>query len=212
MISTAVPGFATLDLVRLLFGVLITAAGMVAVLLFLLRIRRKEYAQLYFGLSASLYGIRLFIEGSAGHLDPNRRVDLLITLVAGIPFTLFIAETAGSRWKKPVHWIIGGMSLAAVYGIVRVFLHHDYGVRIINHITVLVLGPVILVLLFIPFRSHDRDVRVLRIGFLVFLLFVIYTNLVDLRKIPGNGGLELIGFVFFIVCLGLCCRQPHATQ
>jgi sigma-B regulation protein RsbU (phosphoserine phosphatase) len=202
MISTPIPGFATIDLVQLLFGVLITAAGVVAVLLFLLRIRRKEYALLYFGLSASLYGIRLFIEGSAGHLDPNGRVDLLITLVAGIPFTLFIAETAGSRWKRPVHWIIGGMSLAAAYGIVRVFLHLDHGLKTINHITVLVLGPAILLLLFIPFRSHDRDVRVLRIGFLVFLLFVIYTNLVDLKKIPGNGGLEFIGFVFFIVCLG----------
>lgn len=202
MISTPIPGFATLDLVRLLFGVLITAAGLVAVLLFLLRIRRKEYAQLYFGLSASLYGIRLCIQGSAGHLDPAGRVDLLITLVAGIPFTLFIAETAGSRWKRPVHWIIGGMSLAAAYGIVRVLLHLDHGVRTINNITVLVLGPVILVLLFIPFRSHDRDVRVLRIGFLVFLLFVIYTNLVSLKKIPGNGRLEFIGFIFFIVCLG----------
>jgi sigma-B regulation protein RsbU (phosphoserine phosphatase) len=202
MISTAVPGFATLDLVRLLFGVLITAAGVVAVLLFLLRIRRKEYALLYFGLSASLYGIRLCIHGSAGHLDPKGRVDLLITLVAGIPFTLFIAETAGSRWKRQVHWIIGGMSLAAAYGIVRVLLHLDHGVRIINNITVLVLGPVMLVLLFIPFRSHDRDVRVLRIGFLVFLLFVIYTNLVALKKIPGNGNLEFIGFVFFIICLG----------
>ena len=51
MISTPIPGFATLDLVQLLFGVLITAAGVVAVLLFLLRIRRKEYALLYFGLS-----------------------------------------------------------------------------------------------------------------------------------------------------------------
>jgi sigma-B regulation protein RsbU (phosphoserine phosphatase) len=202
MISTPIPGFATLDLVRLLFGVLITAAGLVAVLLFLLRIRRKEYALLYFGLSASLYGIRLCIQGSAGHLDPKGRVDLLITLVAGIPFTLFIAETAGSRWKRPVHWIIGGMSLAAAYGIVRVLLHLDHGVRTINNITVLVLGPVILVLLFIPFRSHDRDVRVLRIGFLVFLLFVIYTNLVSLKKIPGNGSLEFVGFIFFIVCLG----------
>ncbi len=202
MISTPIPGFATLDLVRVLFGVLITAAGLVAVLLFLLRIRRKEYALLYFGLSASLYGIRLCIQGSAGHLDPKGRVDLLITLVAGIPFTLFIAETAGSRWKRPVHWIVGGMSLAAAYGIVRVLLHLDHGVRTINNITVLVLGPVILVLLFIPFRSHDRDVWVLRIGFLVFLLFVIYTNLVSLKKIPGNGRLEFVGFIFFIVCLG----------
>ncbi len=202
MISTPIPGFATIDLVRLLFGVLITAAGVVAVLLFLLRIRRKEYALLFFGLSASLYGIRLCIQGSAGHLDLAGRVDLLITLVAGIPFTLFIAETAGSRWKRPVHWIVGGMSLAAAYGIVRVLLHLDHGVRIINNITVLVLGPVILVLLFIPFRSHDRDVRVLRIGFLVFLLFVIYTNLVSLKKIPGNGSLEFVGFVFFIICLG----------
>ena len=202
MSSSPVPGFSMLDLVRLLSGVLIAAAGLVACLLFLARIKRKEHALLYFGLTASLYGVRLFLDGSAGHLDRAGRVDLMITLVAGIPFTLFVAETAALRWKKFVWWIIGAISLAAAFGIVRVLLGLDHGVRTINNIVVLVLVPVMLVLLFIPYRPASRDIQILRMGFLVFVLFVIYTNLVAVGRIPGNGNLEFIGFIFLLGCFG----------
>jgi sigma-B regulation protein RsbU (phosphoserine phosphatase) len=195
-------GFSGLDLARLLFGVLIAAAGVVSFLLFLVRIKRKELALLYFGLTASLYGVRLFIDGSAGYLDRNGHINLLITLVAGIPLTLFIAETAGGRWKKLVYWILGAVSVAAGVGIVRVLLNLDHGIRTINNILVLVLVPLMLPLLFVPFKAPDRNIKVLRIGFLVFVVFVIYTNLVSVRLVTGNSGLEFIGFVVFLGCLG----------
>jgi phosphoserine phosphatase RsbU/P len=202
MHSSAVPGFSTLDLVRMLSGVLIAAAGAVAFLLFLFRIRRREFALLYFGLSAGLYGVRLFIEGSAGFLDSQHRLDLLITLVAPIPLTLFFAETTGGRWKKAVYWVIGAISVVAATGVVRALMHRDEGLRIINNILVLVVVPLMLPLLFIPFRAPDRNIRVLRIGFLVFVVFVIYTNLVSVGIVYGNGNLEFIGFTVFLGCLG----------
>ena len=207
-------GFSALDLARLLFGVLIAAAGLVSFLLFLARIKRKEMALLYFGLTATLYGVRLFIDGSAGYLDQNGHVNLLITLVAGIPLTLFIAETGGGRWKKLVYWILGAVSVAAGIGIVRVLLNLDRGVRTINNILVLVLVPLMLPLLFIPFRSPDRNIKVLRTGFLVFVVFVIYTNLVSVGMITGNSGLEFIGFVIFLGCLGYVAasRTQHNEE
>ena len=195
-------GFSSLDLARLLFGVLIAASGALALLLFLFRIRRRELALLYFGLSAGLYGVRLFIEGSAGFLDPQHRLDLLMTLVAPIPLMLFVAETTGGRWKKAVYWVIGAISVVAATGVVRALMHRDEGLRIINNILVLVIVPLMLPLLFIPLRSPDRNIRVLRIGFLVLVVFVIYTNLVSVGMVQGNGNLEFIGFTVFLGCLG----------
>jgi sigma-B regulation protein RsbU (phosphoserine phosphatase) len=59
-----------------------------------------------------------------------------------------------------------------------------------------------MIMLFVPLRAANREIRVLRIGLLVFMLFVIYTNLVGIKLIRGNGGLEFIGFILFLGCLG----------
>src|SRR5437660_7439604 len=99
--SPSMPVFSTIELVRMLFGVLIAFAGVLAFLLFLARLRRKDYSLLYFGLAALLYGVRLFINGSSRYMAHQwDGFDLPITLVIGIPLTLFIAETAAARWKK----------------------------------------------------------------------------------------------------------------
>jgi sigma-B regulation protein RsbU (phosphoserine phosphatase) len=205
MHSSPVPDFSALDLVRMLFGILIAASGVVACLLFLARIKRKEYSLLYFGLAASLYGVRLFINGSSGYMQGRwDRMSVLITLIVGIPFALFIAETGVSRWKRFVWWSMGGVSVLAAFGIARVLLHLDLKiVDRVNSIVVLVLVSVMLVLLFVPFKAANRDTGILRLGFLVFLLFAIYNNLVSVKVIAGGSTkLEFIGFTFFLGCLG----------
>ncbi|HEV7522004.1 MAG TPA: SpoIIE family protein phosphatase, partial [Candidatus Angelobacter sp.] len=205
MTSSPVSDFSTLDLVRMLFGVLIAAAGVLACLLFLARIKRKDYSILYFGLAASLYGVRLFINGSSGYMQGRwDRLSVLITLIVGIPFALFVAETGVSRWKRFVWWSMGGVSVLAAFGIARVLLHLDLKiVDRVNSIVVLVLVSAMLVLLFVPFKAANRDTGILRLGFLVFLLFAIYNNLVSVKVIPGgNTKLEFIGFIFFFGCLG----------
>ncbi|HEU4416067.1 MAG TPA: hypothetical protein VFT65_14870, partial [Candidatus Angelobacter sp.] len=89
------PLFSSVDLVRMLFGVVIASAGVAAGTLFLVRVKRKEFSLLYFGLAASLYGIRLFIEGSSGYQHHRwDRVQLLISLLVAMPLIMFFVETA----------------------------------------------------------------------------------------------------------------------
>src|SRR6185369_3593677 len=126
MTTSPVLDFSALDLARMLVGVLSAAGGVAACLLFLVRIKRRDNSLLYFGLAALLYGVRLFINGSSQYM--NKRWDtaaLLITLVVGIPFALFVAETGVSRWSKIVWWSIGAVALLAAFGITRALLHLD---------------------------------------------------------------------------------------
>jgi sigma-B regulation protein RsbU (phosphoserine phosphatase) len=196
--------FSALDLAQMLFGVLIAAAGALAGLVFLARWKRRDYALIYFGLGALLYGIRLFVRGSAGYMHGRwDTLAVVITLVVGIPLALFVAETAAARWKKFVRWGVAGIAIVAVWGIVEVLLYSRFElVKRINSGIVLALIPAMLVSLFIPFREANRDIRLLRLGFLVFLLFAVYRNLVDFRFFPPGADLEFVGFVIFLGCLG----------
>ncbi|HEY2498690.1 MAG TPA: PP2C family protein-serine/threonine phosphatase [Candidatus Angelobacter sp.] len=204
MNSSPVPGFSALDLVRMLFGVLIAAAGVAAGLLFLARLKRRDYSLLYFGLAASLYGIRLFIEGSAGYLHHRwDRVQLVISLLVAMPLISFFVVTAIPLWKRVSYWVIGLFGAVAVFGIGSLLFHGDLRiVETLISLMALLAMPLLLAMLFIPFRSASRDQRILRAGILIFSLFVAYTNLVDIRAIRGNSDLEFIGFAFFLACLG----------
>jgi sigma-B regulation protein RsbU (phosphoserine phosphatase) len=213
MNGSPVPGFSTLDLVRMLSAVLIAAAGALACLLFLVRLKRKDYSLIYFGLGSLLYGLRLFINGTASYLEHKwDRLDLPITLLVGIPLFLFIAET--TAWKTATKWIVGLAGFVAGFGIASLFLGLSlYVVQTLNHIAVLMIGPTLMIMLFVPLRAANRDIRVLRIGFLVFMLFVIYTNLVGIKLIRGNGDLEFIGFILFLGCLGyVAARRTQRNE
>jgi sigma-B regulation protein RsbU (phosphoserine phosphatase) len=196
--------FSALDLTQMLFGVLIAAAGALACLVFLSRWKRRDYALIYFGLGALLYGIRLFVRGSAGYTHGRwDALEVVITLVVGIPLTLFIAETAAARWKRAIRWVVAGIAVVAAWGIAEVLLYSRFGlVKQINSGIVLALIPAMLVPLFIPFRAANRDIRLLRLGFLVFLLFAVYRNLMDFKFFPPGADLEFVGFVIFLGCLG----------
>jgi phosphoserine phosphatase RsbU/P len=205
MNSYPVPGFSTIDLVRMLFGVLIAAAGLLACLLFLARLNRRDNSLFFFGLAAALYGIRLFIEGAARYM--NHRWDLaplVISLFVAIPLILFFrVVTASLFWKRVSYCLAGLFGAVAVFGVARILLHHDLRlVQTLINVTALLAMPPLLAMLFIPFRSASRDQTILRAGISVFALFVGYTNLVNVGAIQGKSNLEFIGFVVFLGCLG----------
>src|ERR1700734_1706376 len=123
---TAAPFFSVNDLVRMLFGVLIAAAGTLSILVFLGRIKRKDYSLLYFGAGALLYGIRLFISGSARYLQHHWDVaDPVISLVIVIPFFLFFVETVSPQWKKYSRLVVGIFVAIALFGIADLVLVHN---------------------------------------------------------------------------------------
>jgi phosphoserine phosphatase RsbU/P len=196
------------DTPGLLLGVLIFFAGAMSCLLFALRPRPRDSALLYFGIAAGMYGLRLLASIGVvrrGFPVPAATWDWIIWVVNHtifIPFTFFFINTVAPQWRKAGSWIAGAAAGIAVFGIAaRVVGAGGVGDKTYN-ITVVLYLPLLALMLFVPRRPPDRSLWVIRVGFLVAVLFGVYTNLVQLHVIPGRSDLEPLGFAFFLCCQG----------
>jgi phosphoserine phosphatase RsbU/P len=196
--------FSALDLARMLFGVLIVAAGAVSCLVFAVPRKQREYSLLYFGLGAILYGVRLFINGSSYYMQARwDRITEVISLVIPIPLLLFFTATIARRWRKIALWSIGVFSVIGAVGMAELFLvHSERATQKVIHLIAIVVIPLLMVLLFLGGRSASREQKILRAGFFVFLVFIVHTNLGNIGAISHGPDLEFIGFVTFLACLG----------
>ena len=199
-----VAAFSALDLARMLFGVLIVAAGAVSCLFFAVRLKLREYSLLYFGLGAMLYGVRLFINGSSNYMQEQWDwITEVIALVIPIPLLLFFTATMARRWRKLALWSIGIFCVIGAVGMAELFLvQSERATQKAIHLIAIVVIPVLMVLLFIGGRTASREQKILRAGFFVFLLFIVHTNLGNIGMISHGPDLEFIGFVTFLGCLG----------
>jgi phosphoserine phosphatase RsbU/P len=210
-----VAAFSALDLARMLFGVLIVAAGAVSCLFFAFRRKQREYSLLYFGLGAILYGVRLFINGSAHYMQGQWDwITEAISLVIPIPLLLFFTATMARRWRKLALWSIGVFSVIGAVGMVELFLvHSERATQRVIHLIAVVVIPILMVLLFVGGRSATREQKILRAGFFVFLMFIVHTNLANIGAIPHGPDLEFIGFVAFLGCLGyVAAARTHHNE
>src|SRR5215470_9807049 len=190
---------APMNVIRFAVAVLVAASGIVSFLLFIARIRRRDYGLLYFGLGATMYGVRLFLQAAE---QSGGAADLALTLLLPAPLMLFLVEIAAREWRKVAWWIVGADLIAAAFGMGARLLHHSALSWSINHFVVLVSIPIWVTMAFLPRRPPSRDMRILRSGLIIFLFFVLYTNLFWLQLLPGSGNLEFIGFSFLLGCLG----------
>ncbi|MFL6315041.1 MAG: PP2C family protein-serine/threonine phosphatase [Terriglobales bacterium] len=199
-----VAAFSALDFARMLFGVLIVAAGAVSCLFFAVRLKLREYPLLYFGLGAMLYGVRLFINGSSNYMQEQWDwITEVIALVIPIPLLLFFTATMARRWRKLALWSIGIFCVIGAVGMAELFLvQSERATQKAIHLIAIVVIPVLMVLLFIGGRTASREQKILRTGFFVFLLFIVHTNLGNIGMISHGPDLEFIGFVTFLGCLG----------
>jgi sigma-B regulation protein RsbU (phosphoserine phosphatase) len=210
-----IAAFSALDLARMLFGVLIVAAGTVSCLFFAFRRKQREYSLLYFGLGAILYGVRLFINGSASYMHGRWDwITEVISLVIPIPLLLFFTATMAKRWRRLALWSIGVFSVIGAVGMVELFLvHSERATQRAIHLIAVVVIPILMVLLFVGGRSATREQKILRAGFFVFLLFIVHTNLANIGAIPHGPDLEFIGFVTFLGCLGyVAAARTHQNE
>jgi len=190
----------TLDVVRFAVAVLVATSGLVSLALFVARVRKRDYSLLYFGLGASMYGARLLLEANHQYVGT---ANVLITLLLPIPLVLFMLETVAPGWRSVALWVVMIDLVAAVFGLGTRLAHFDPNfVYTVNSTVVLLSIPVFLAMAFFPRRAPDRYLRVLRAGLVVFLLFVVYTNLASLGIVSGNLHVEFIGFSILLGCLG----------
>lgn len=192
-----------MTLVEIATAILIAASSLVVGVLFFARIQRRDFALLYYSLAAGIYSVRLFLQ--AAQINGGM-ADLVLTTLLPIPLVLLLVDVAAPEWRKAVRLIVALNLLSAVAAISARLLHAPARVPWnINNIVILLLMPFYIGMAFVPRRRRGREMRVLRFGLMVFLLFVIYTNLYWLNQFrfaPGSGSLEFIGFMFLLGSLG----------
>ena len=195
------------DALQLALGLLVLASGLAACLLFIPRAKRRDFTLLYFGLAAGMYGARLLVTTDTlfkmlPGLAPGFTItNWVITGLIPVPLGLFFAEIVAPKWKKLV-WV--AVAVEFVEGIVYIAAHLlDRGAELtktINSIMVLLTLPAML-LFFLSVKKASRELWILRVGFAVFLGFVVYNNVGSLL-VDGNRSIEYLGFVFLLCCLG----------
>ena len=212
--NSAIP----IDLLRadapaVLLGVLILFAGAMSCLLFALRPRPRDSALLYFAIAASMYGLRLIattrlVRQGFPAMDPGW--DWIIWLVSHtifIPFTFFFISTVAPEWRKPGSWIVAFALGGAVFGIAARVVGAGHAADIAYRIEVVLYLPLLALMLFLPRRPAERQLWVVRVGFLVAFSSAVYTNLVELHLLPGPSDLEPLGFLVFLCCQGYVAAE-----
>ncbi|HEX4543659.1 MAG TPA: SpoIIE family protein phosphatase [Candidatus Acidoferrum sp.] len=198
------------QLASIVIGVAILSAGLAGLALYFLQRKTRERSLVFFSLFALLYAIRLifrqsFVQSLAlASPDFWSYFDKVIDCVIEIPLALFLIETLETRWQTFLRWLL---AFQIAFGAAR-FL--SFALRVGNRPIETAHGIFLVIIcgLFfaIPFsfgrgRRLTREFQVLYAGLAVFFVFVIQSNLRDLRLIRVRG-LEPIGFLVLVCCLG----------
>lgn len=194
------------DALQLALGVLVMVSGIAASLIFIPRARRRDYTLLFFGIAAAMYGLRLLVTTPTTYMLYSDRVlsriDWVITAFIPVPLGLFFAEVLATKWKKLIYWIVAVQFVEGIFYVTSHLLGRALdAAEIANAVMVLLTFPVMM-LLFISEKKPTRELWILRFGFGVFMVFVVYTNVFTLRGVGQRRSTEYIGFVVLLCCLG----------
>jgi phosphoserine phosphatase RsbU/P len=213
------------DLLNVGVGVLLLVIGLTAATLFFFRLKWRDRSLIYFGVFTILYALRLLgnrmIIDSVFDVSESfwRYFDYFISCTIVLPFGLYLYELVDEELRPLFPWILGtqaicavGEIIAAIYGVGLVQLNQ------VNNITTLatLTAALIWILLARSRRLFTHDVRVFFGGLMFWFVFIIHNNLAGLGIIsrpPRSHGLEFIGFLGFVGCLGyITIRRSFATE
>jgi serine phosphatase RsbU (regulator of sigma subunit) len=206
---------------QLAAGVILIALGLSVLLLSAVVGRSSDIALAYFGIFASLYGLRLValthttVELYGVDLSALRRIDAAITYAINIPMLLFIERAFGPGWRSSITRLRQAWIVMAAVGLPVALLAQDPS-RLMpaNNILVLVGVAVMVAHLGAWRRLRLPGLGVLGFGIAVLTIFVLNNNLAGLGLLPWGEGPEEIGFLVFIGCLGVvvALRQMEAQR
>ncbi len=203
-------------------GIVLLTFASTGIALYLLRSRMRDRSVLFFSFFALLYAVRLIFRQALFHsLVPLPAAfwvtcDEVVDNFIIVPFTLFVIEIVPARWKTALRWLLAFQILLAtarffsqLFQIARRPIETTYHVVIAALCGLLIVYPL---LWRQEGRRLSREVKIVYGGFVLFALFVLYTDLRDLRVI-GGPNVEAIGFLALVCCLGyVAALRTYATE
>ncbi len=182
-----------------------TIIGLVAVALALYRWKVNDLSLISFGIFCFIYGART---GAFQFLFDAPRIFWLywrwyLTYLTPVPAYIFFEQIIGKGWKSSIRRIWQIQILFVFVAIsVGLILHSPGAAMFANNVMsiagILVLG----INLFRPGLRMTRELRVLKIGIVIFGVSALYENIaLMLTPVYKMADLEPFGFLVFIVCL-----------
>jgi sigma-B regulation protein RsbU (phosphoserine phosphatase) len=198
------------DAGKVVLGIIISFAGLLAAAAQVLRRKSKERLLLWFGLFAGIYGLRLLLNTGIVRFTLDFRGDTwryfasALNYLILVPAVLFFEEIYGKGWKSCIRIIVWAFFVYALAGIVTDIVRSRPAALPDPGTGGLILVPLALV---IGRQRGYRPPRIaetgaLRVGFGVFAITVLKEHLANAGLLFKEPRIEPAGFLVLIVCLG----------
>jgi phosphoserine phosphatase RsbU/P len=198
------------NLPEIFMGLLLVATGIITFLFFLSYRRSSELHLLYLAIFILGYGLRIFAENELVLTTFNlprsfwTYISAFVTDILPIFFILFLMTFSGPGWKRSVFWLLVVWILYGLTAITAGFvtgIPEIIGGGGINKIMVILIIVVLSFNRFIERKKRTKENHIIEVGILVFIISVLYNNLVPEGVFISGDVVEHYAFLFFLFCL-----------
>lgn len=194
---------------NVILAVIASAAGLAAIGMSFFRWRLKDLSLITFGTTSLLYGLRLLADTqlslyvSTAPPQPLLYFTAFSTYVIPIPLSSFLRHLLGRGWRNSMLWTLRGAIVFAMAAVISDLIQSTPGSMMsVNNALVIIWACVVLANTFLGGQKRTRELRVVLFGFLIFGLFAVNENLVQLHLVPWTWSWEELGFLAFLGALG----------
>lgn len=195
------------DLTNVIVGIILIVVGIASVVVS--RVRRSANGQtlLWFGVFVLLYGIRLLAESYFYLLlgfttQSASSTESLISYVIPIPGWMLARALLGDGWRGTLRWQVWLFAIFAPVGIAAdVILRAPGSLDPVNNALVVLGGVNVVANLILTRTRMTRELRVVLLGAMVFLVFAVLNNLAALGVLPVRDFDETPGFLVCVATL-----------
>ena len=192
------------DVYEILVGTFLVLVGLAAIALALFRWKSNDLSLISFGIFCFLFGARtnvfpFFFDASTRFW--NYWISSITYIVPVFGF-VFIEQLIGKGWKSSIRMMIYvSIAFAMVAISVGIALKAPWTAMHANNYFAILIVMVILVNMFWPALKITKELKVLRIGTVIFVALAIHANLIGLIELPLGRNLEPLGIIVLIGCL-----------
>jgi serine phosphatase RsbU (regulator of sigma subunit) len=194
------------DIYEIIYGTFLSLIGLALIALSLLRWKTIDLSLVSFGILCFLYGARTkafqFLFDIP--LLPWTYTFWFITYLIPIPAWIFTEQFLGKGWKSSIRRLLQVQIVFSIIAIsVSAYQGNPYAAMAANNIIVIIGLLIVIANLFQPHLQPNRELKMLRAGFLIFALLALHANITPwFTKGYASFEIEWLGFLIFIGCLG----------
>jgi phosphoserine phosphatase RsbU/P len=192
-----------------IIGFQVATIGIVVLLFAFFRHRFANRILISFGVTSFLYGLRLVLEEMVFSASPEQNIEVLaytlsfMTYIIPIPLSGLLLLLFGRGWHGTLLWIFRAAIAFSILAIsTEIVLQRPESVMAVNNVLVIVAASIWIVnIIFFRVRMSLESWIILS-GFVVFGMFALNENLVELDLLPWVWSNETVGFLVLLFSLG----------